>query len=125
MKKVFYIAGPLNSGAKSQLDRQANILASERVARAVMLAGGAAINVLRANDHMEDVSSDFEFWMSCDLAILAKCDAIVMCRGWDRSDGAMREHEHARSNGIPIFYCVDAKVGRELKQFIDLNPDIS
>lgn len=101
--KVFYVAGPLNSGTKNQLDRQANILVAERVARALMAAGGAAINVLRANDHMEDVSSDFEFWMARDLAILAKCDAIVMCDGWRLSKGARREHQFAIDNEIPVF----------------------
>ena len=39
-----------------------------------------------------------------DLAVLSKCDGIVMIPGWRYSKGALVEHMFASANQIPIIY---------------------
>jgi len=55
-----------------------------------------------------------DVWLKGDLALLSKCDAVVMTSRWARSTGATAEHNFARERGIPILYD-DA----ELRLFIE------
>jgi hypothetical protein len=43
-------------------------------------------------------------WIARDLVILARCDALLMCRGWRQSAGATQEHTFAVEQNIPIYY---------------------
>ena len=47
-----------------------------------------------------------KFWYDFDLAMLAKCDKLVvlMLEGWEESEGVTAEIEFARENNIGIFY---------------------
>jgi hypothetical protein len=42
-----------------------------------------------------------------DLLIVSRCDGVVMMPGWGRSEGAIKEHFHAKNLGIPIWYYPD------------------
>jgi hypothetical protein len=46
-------------------------------------------------------------WLEGDLAILERCDAVLMTPDWAKSQGAVGEHNHAQTLGIPIFYCLE------------------
>ena len=43
-------------------------------------------------------------WLKGDLAILAKCDAMILTEDWERSEGAVAERELALEHGIPVFH---------------------
>lgn len=117
--KLFYVAGPLNSGALNEVERQANILNSERVQRAILLAGAAAINVLSSNRYMEDLGFSFEQWLEMDEEILSRCDAVVFVEGWQNSKGARREYHFATAKGIPVFTGGMISVhSREFREFV-------
>lgn len=49
---------------------------------------------------------DEEHWYAYDLAVLARCDALVRLVG--SSKGADREVQFAHDRGIPVFYRDDA-----------------
>lgn len=46
------------------------------------------------------------FWMVQDLAMLLRCDALVvhMLEGWDKSRGVKEEMDYAFANHIPIYF---------------------
>ena len=46
----------------------------------------------------------YEEYLEADLAILAKCQGIVMMKGWNWSKGAEREYVRANDLGLAIFF---------------------
>jgi hypothetical protein len=53
-----------------------------------------------------DMPRDHSFWLNHDLAILARCDKLLVLRleGWENSIGLRREIEFANEKNIPIEY---------------------
>lgn len=47
-----------------------------------------------------------QYWLEATLALLSRCDAILMCPSWEVSEGARGEHAFAKRVGMPIFYNV-------------------
>lgn len=47
-----------------------------------------------------------DFWLRHDLAILARCDKLLVLQleGWEQSEGLRREIEFATEKNIPIEY---------------------
>lgn len=45
-----------------------------------------------------------EEMLKIDLSILSHCDAIYMLDGWEKSKGAIMEHELAEKIGLEILY---------------------
>lgn len=47
-----------------------------------------------------------DFWLRHDLAILARCDRLIVLQleGWEQSEGLRREIEFATEKNIPIEY---------------------
>lgn len=50
-----------------------------------------------------DGSAPDDVWLKGDIAIMRRCDAVVMAPGWQTSVGAKGEREHALKCGIPVF----------------------
>ena len=59
---------------------------------------------------------EYEDYMSLDLKILSKCDAIFLLRDWKNSPGAKREYEEALKLGLKILSEDDLKIRRTLNQ---------
>ena len=53
-----------------------------------------------------DGAADDAIWLAGDLAMLARCDVVLMLPGWEASQGATAEHGYAISRGIPVLYDV-------------------
>lgn len=47
---------------------------------------------------------DWKDWIRGDLAMIARCDGMVMMPGWRESQGAFLEEKYARELGMPIWY---------------------
>lgn len=47
---------------------------------------------------------DAEIFMEGDMYWLEKSDAIVMCKGWEKSEGARAELEYAKKLGKEIIF---------------------
>jgi len=50
-----------------------------------------------------DCMCEYEDYIKGYLAIIARCDAVVMLPGWEDSYGATQERNHAQGLGIEVF----------------------
>lgn len=108
-----YVAGPYRD-PRGPWFIQANIRAAETVALSLWQRGYPAI-CPHLNTAMMDGAAADEIWLAGDLVMLARCDAVVLVSGWQRSTGTRAEVEFARERGIPIFEGDDRDLIRKLR----------
>lgn len=119
MMPCIYVAGPFRCASTHMPGQQDNWGIQQNIMRAMALAlevwrmGGAAL-CPHANTAFYQNAAKDEVWLDGDLALLAKCDAVLMTPDWRRSTGARAEHEFAKSRRIPVLYNL-----LEVNQFID------
>ena len=110
--KVVYVAGPFRCASQhvpGQQDCwgiQENIMSAMRLALEVWRMGAAALTPHANTMFFQNAAPD-NVWLEGDLALLAKCDAVIMTPDWKRSSGARAEHEFAIGRSIPVFYDLD------------------
>lgn len=100
---VAYVSGPYRD-ARGVWWVEQNIRAAEAVAVALWGMGFAAICPHTNTKHMDGAfpASD-DVFLNGDLAIVRKCDLVVMVGHWSRSAGALKELAEADRHGIPAF----------------------
>jgi hypothetical protein len=103
--KVIYIAGPFR--APDQWGQQQNVMAAMALALEVWKLGHAAI-CPHSNTMFFQFAAPDHVWLDGDLAILRRCDAVLMAPAWPMSSGARAEHDDALSRGMPVFYSVES-----------------
>jgi nucleoside 2-deoxyribosyltransferase len=103
--RVVYIAGRFRGPHHWAIHE--HIRAAERVAFAVWQAGAAALCPHLNTMHFQDALPD-AVWLDGDLALLAKCDALMTVENWRESVGAQAEVAFAVTHGIPVFHELDA-----------------
>jgi len=126
--KVVYIAGPYR--AANAWDREENIRAAERLALEVWRMGHAALcphtartefalaeRARSANNRYFEGALPDPVFLDGDIAMLLRCDAVLMTPDWERSAGAAHERDIAIANGIPVFLSV-----AELRTYLTLFP---
>ena len=62
---------------------------------------------------------EYEDYMSLDLLILSRCDAIYLLRDWKNSPGAKRELEEAKRLGLQILDEDSIKIRRTINQICE------
>ncbi len=102
--KVVYVAGPYRGPDNWVIEN--NIRRAEALSLEVWRLGAAAI-CPHCNTRFFQGAAPDDVWLDGDLAILEKCDAILMTPDWERSSGARAEHDFAAARGIAIFYDLD------------------
>lgn len=114
---VCYIAGPYRAkpDPHDHWVQECNIRKAEGVAHRVWQIGCAAVTPHLNTAHFQGSLPD-SVWLDGDLAILAKCDAVVMVDGWEESMGATIEQQFALDRGIPVFYSL-----AELEEWVRAN----
>lgn len=109
--KVVYVAGPFRCASKhveGQQDCwgiQQNVMRAMELGLEVWRAGAAAL-IPHANTMFFQNAAPDDVWLDGDLAMLAKCDAVLMTLDWQRSTGARAEHEFAKQRGIVVLYSI-------------------
>ena len=100
---VVYVAGPYRAPDNWQIE--ANVRRAETLALEVWRLGAAAI-CPHANTRFYQGAAPDDVWLIGDLAMLKKCDAILMTPDWAKSMGATAERDFAVDHGIPVFYAI-------------------
>jgi nucleoside 2-deoxyribosyltransferase len=98
-----YVAGPFRG--RSQQAVTLNIECARRVG-AIMALKGWSPMIPHSNtgglEHVCDLPD--EFWLAATLELMRRCDAVVLCPGWQHSTGTLAEIREAERLGIPIYY---------------------
>src|SRR4051812_1651517 len=104
---VVYIGGPFRSkpDPHNQYVQTLNIRRAEALAHKVWSMGAAALCPHLNTANFQGSLPD-QVWLDGDLALLAKCDAVLMTPDWEKSAGAKAEQTFALERGIPVFYAL-------------------
>lgn len=104
MRPVLYISGPYFS-ADHIHGTEGNILNASKIALEAWRKGWAVICPHKNTAGFHHATEiPHQVWLDGDLAILLRCDAILMIPGYNRSTGARMELDVAETTGIPVYY---------------------
>lgn len=97
---LIYIAGPFRG--PTPWDVEQNIRRAEVVGLQIAACGGYPVIPHSMTRYFDKQLTD-QFWLDGTMALLVRCDAIFLCRQWQRSTGATAEAERVR-NVLPVFH---------------------
>lgn len=97
--EVAYIAGPYRADTIAGV--VANIRAAEAVEAKYWRLGYAVICPHKNSGLMDGILPD-DVWLAGYIEILKRCDAIILMRNWQASEGATAEFKVARQSGIRV-----------------------
>jgi len=106
MNKVIYVAGPYRGANNWEIYN--NIFRAEEVAAKLWQMGHTSphkVGVICPHTNtkwFQGLLPD-DTWLEGDLAILERCDAVYMVKGWEKSEGARAEKNFAEKHGIAVF----------------------
>lgn len=94
-----------------------HIREAEKLAVKLWQIGFAVICPGKNNENFDGSMAD-DLILQGDLAIVEKCDAVIMHPNWKTSVGARGEREFAKKKGIPVFEWPkdEKKIRRMLKK---------
>lgn len=99
--KVVYVAGKFRGPTAWAIEQ--NIRDAEEVGMQVAELGASPL-IPHANTRFFSGTLTDEFWLAATMAMLERCDAVVMVPNWRDSTGAMAERDRALGLGIKVCY---------------------
>jgi hypothetical protein len=99
-QRVVYVAGPFRGPHHFAIAE--NIRNAERVALEIWKAGAVAICPHLNTTHFQGAADD-SVWLTGDLEILRRCDAIALVYDWRESEGSIGELDLADELKLPAF----------------------
>lgn len=96
---LVYVAGPFR--AKNGWEIKKNVLRAEELALEVWRLGMVAHCPHKNTENFQGVLPD-DVWLTGDLEILHRCDAVLLVPGWELSEGTRIEIQEARKWGLPV-----------------------
>lgn len=102
--KLVYVAGPYRGKTTSEVEL--NIASAKQIAKLVANKGYMPVVPHLNTQGFEHISPDIpaKFWLEGTLEMLRRCDAMVLCPGWEYSHGTLNEIKEAKKLKIPILY---------------------
>lgn len=97
--KLVYIAGPFRGA--TAWDIAQNVRAAESVGLEVARYGLMPV-IPHANTHLFHGQLTDEFWLRGTLALLRRCDGVMLTSDWTRSTGAIGEAWWALKLRMPV-----------------------
>ena len=99
--KLVFVAGPFTAPLPAEV--ASNVRRARAVARIVAgVPGLFPVVTHNLSDGLEHIG-DYEFWLYGAVAILRRCDAVVMVPGWQGSTGSTAAMTEAKRLKIPVF----------------------
>ncbi|PWK30896.1 DUF1937 family protein [Pseudomonas sp. OV226] len=103
---VIYVAGPYRAATRELIAE--NIAVARSVAVSTARLGWFPICPHTNTAHFDDDLPDQDqFFLDGTMALMERCDAVVLINGWRYSAGTLGEVHRARELGIPIFACLE------------------
>ncbi|WP_328186942.1 DUF1937 family protein [Marinobacter sp. OP 3.4] len=101
---LVYVAGPYRAETREAVAQ--NVAAARHVGRLCVRRGWfpvmPTVNTALF-DHDFPGLADDQFWLDGTLALMKKCDAVVLVDGWQYSSGAKGEIDEAHRLGIKVY----------------------
>jgi hypothetical protein len=97
--RVIYIAGPYRASTPYGVER--NIRRAEAMMLLVAELGYVALCPHTMTRYLDGTFSD-EYWLEATLELMRRCDAVVLCNGWEHSEGTRGEVAEAERLGLPV-----------------------
>lgn len=101
---LIYVAGPIRP--KNGQTIEGNIQRAKEIAYSLW-SDGFAVICPHSNTDLTQETDWAMPWLNGDLEMVARCDAVVVCPGWETSEGTKIEIGFAESRGIPVSYWPD------------------
>lgn len=101
---IVYVAGPFRG--PTPWDVAQNVMRAKALGLEVARAGFMPL-IPHANTDLFDGQLTDQFWIDGTLALMRRCDAVVLVEGWERSNGTLGEIAEAKRLGIPVCHSVD------------------
>ena len=98
--KLIYVAGRFS--ADDGWGVAQNVHAAEVAARAVLRLGAMPVTPHSIGARMAGTETQ-ELWRAGTLALMRRCDAVLVLPGYERSVGTLGEIEEARRLNMPLF----------------------
>lgn len=98
--KIIYVAGSYRHKSMNQIWE--NIVHARQEARKLWLAGWAVICPHMNTAFMDTMPNTDQIFLDGDIEILRRCDAIYMLKGWEKSEGAIKEYKYANTLGLEV-----------------------
>jgi hypothetical protein len=100
---VIYLAGPYRSDIGPWGVAQ-NIERAREAARELWKMGLPVICPHANTAMMDGADIPVDLWLDGDIAMMERCDAVVVLPGWESSAGTKGEIRRAEEIGIPVYY---------------------
>lgn len=101
-KTLVYVAGSFR--AKTPYLVEKNIRAAEYLSVAVAnTSEGFPVCPHTMGRYLSGAAPD-QVWLDGDLEMMRRCDAVLVCPGYEKSSGTLAEIAEAFQVGIPIYY---------------------
>jgi len=101
---VLGISGPFRS--RTPYDVELNIREAEALALRCLCLGIPTYCPHTANRFFDKYIPD-KVVMVGIMAIIAKCSALAMVKGWERSEGSKAERAYALGHNMPVLYTME------------------
>lgn len=99
--KLAYIVGPFRGSSHWMVAE--NIHAARRVSLAAAYAGYMPVCPHSNTSEFDGVEGiPGSFWLEGTLEMMRRCDVVVLCDGWEKSDGSIEEIKEALKMGKPV-----------------------
>lgn len=100
---LIYIAGPYRAETREGVEL--NIQAARAVARICAAKGWMPVCPHTMLAHLESIMPSIpdKFWLMSTMALMERCDAVMLVPGWQASSGAMGEVAAAQALGMQVY----------------------
>ena len=103
--RVIYIAGPYRSPTRRGLRR--NIRRAQQAAAVLWLSGHVPVCPHTYTWPYKDLLPE-STWLPRLIALMLKCDGVLLLGGWTHSEGTRAEVRAALSHNLPVYNCPHA-----------------
>lgn len=105
---VVYIAGPYRGRTRAAVEL--NIQSARALGLLAARKGWSPIIPHANTGHLDLVAPDLQdrFWLEATLELMRRSDAVLLCPGWENSEGTQAEVAEATRTGIPVIHSLHA-----------------